>query len=133
VTRAQLDGRTNAARTFDRLAGEIASDLGGSHAISAIQKVLIEAFCGSAVVLDGLNAKLLLGQAVDVAEHAAAVSGLVKIASRLGLQRRPREVNPSEHYESVDQIREELRAAGLPDQVIWNLEHPSGPPEPDVE
>jgi hypothetical protein len=113
VTRSQLDGRTGAAKTFDRLAGEIASDLGGRDAISAIEAVLIEAFCGSAVVLDGLNAKLLLAQNIDVAEHAAVVSGLVKIASRLGLQRRPRDIGPSERYESIEQIREKLRAAGL--------------------
>ena len=125
VTRAQLDGRTRAAKTFDRLAGEIARTSGAGMRLSAIEASLVEAFCGSFVVVDNLNARLLLGQSIDVFEHAAAVSGMVRIASRLGLQRRTgdlRTLSPSKPYESVEQVREALRAAGLPDHAIFRLE-----------
>jgi hypothetical protein len=75
------------------------------------------------VVVNALNARLLLGQSIDVFEHAAAVSGMVRIASRLGLQRRTGDVRSStKPYESVEQVRAELRARGLPDDAIFRLE-----------
>jgi hypothetical protein len=64
LSRATLDGRTNAATTFDRLVADIQADLGGRAALSAIEVALIEGFAGAAVTLDGLNAQLLLGQPV---------------------------------------------------------------------
>jgi hypothetical protein len=97
MTRSQLDGRTGAAKVFDRLAGEIASDLAGRDGLSAIEASLVEAFCGSFVVLDSLNTRLLLGQSIDVSEHAMCVSALVRVASRLGLQRRAKHITPTLH------------------------------------
>jgi len=35
----QLDGRTSAAKAFDRLVADIESDLGGSDRLSAIERV----------------------------------------------------------------------------------------------
>ena len=135
MTRAQLDGRTGAAKTFDRLAGEIASDIGGRDAVSAIEASLVEAFCGSFVVVNALNARLLLGQSIDVFEHAAAVSGMVRIASRLGLRRRTGDVttrNSSKPYESVEEVREALRARGLPEHAIFRLEQNGANIEDDL-
>jgi hypothetical protein len=133
MTRVQLDGRTGAAKVFDRLAGEIVSDLGSRDAISAIEASLVEAFCGSFVVVNSLNTRFLLGQSIDVSEHSAAVSAMVRIASRLGLQRRTQSTrNPSKPYESVEQVREALRAAGLPDHAIFRLEQNGATIEGDM-
>src|SRR5947199_7232263 len=60
LTRDQLDGRTNAARMFDRMASSIADDLGGPGRLSTIQLALIEAFTGAAVTLHHLNTQLAL-------------------------------------------------------------------------
>ena len=46
LTRDQLDGRTNAAKRFDRLVGQIEVDLGGAEQLSTIERTLIEAPCG---------------------------------------------------------------------------------------
>jgi hypothetical protein len=56
---------------------------------------LIQAYAGSAILLDDLNARVVLGQEIDVGTHAQITSALVRIASRLGLQRRGRS-----HYRS---------------------------------
>jgi len=93
LTRDALDGRTNAAKHFDRLAADIESDLGGRDRLSTIERALVEAFCGAAVMLHSLNARMALGETIDLSEHAQAVSAMVRVASRLGLQRRPREVD----------------------------------------
>jgi hypothetical protein len=55
---------------------------------------LVEAYCGATITLNNLNTRLLLGQQIELSEHAAAVSAMVRVASRLGLQRRPHDVTP---------------------------------------
>jgi hypothetical protein len=95
LTRAELDGRTGPARAFDRLVGDIERDLGGREQLSAIELTLIEGYAGAAVALQDLNARRTLGQPVDMAQHAQVASTMVRIASRLGLHRRMRDVTPS--------------------------------------
>jgi hypothetical protein len=92
LTRAELDGRTNAAKIFDRLVVDIENDLGGREVLSTIERSLIEAFAGAALTLHHLNAQLALGEPIDFSEHAQAVSAMVRIASRLGLQRRAKDI-----------------------------------------
>jgi hypothetical protein len=95
LSRAELDGRTNAAKEFDRLVAAIETDLGGHDRLSAIEVALVEAFAGAAVTLNHLNTQLALGQPIDLGQHAQCVSAMVSVASRLGLQRRPKDIGPS--------------------------------------
>ena len=95
LTRAQLDGRTSAAKAFDKLVADIEADLGGRDQLSAIELALIEAFAGAAVTLQHLNTRLALGQEIDLGQHAVAVSSMVRVASRLGLRRRARDFTPT--------------------------------------
>jgi hypothetical protein len=92
LTSAQLDGRGNTAkiaRMFNRLVLDIESDLGGRNQLSTVERALIQGFAGSAVIVHHLNAKLLvLDEDIDLAAHASAISAMVRIASRLGTQRR---------------------------------------------
>jgi hypothetical protein len=92
LTRDQLDGRTNAAKMFDRLVAEIESDLGGHDQLSTIERTLVEAYVGAAITLHALNCQLALGQKIDLGQQAVAVSAMVRVASRLGLQRRAKDV-----------------------------------------
>lgn len=94
LTRAQLDGRTSAAKALDKLVADIEADLGGRDQLSTIELALIEAFAGATVTLQHLNTRLALGQEIDLSQHAQAVSSMVRVASRLGLQRRAREIIP---------------------------------------
>ena len=50
--------------------------------------ILVEAFAGAAVHVHDLNARLLLGEEVDITAHASAISTMVRIASRIGVHRR---------------------------------------------
>jgi hypothetical protein len=92
LTRAELDGRTNAAKFFDRLVAAIQTDLGGRDCLSAIELALVEAFAGACVTLDNLNTRLLLGEAIDLSQHSLTVSAMVRVAARLGVSRRMRDV-----------------------------------------
>jgi hypothetical protein len=105
LTRAQLDGRTSAAKAFDKMVADIEADLGGRDQLSTIERALIEAFAGAAVILHHLNTQFALGQQIDLSQHAQAVSAMVRVASRLGLQRRSRDVTPT-LSEYLAQLRE---------------------------
>jgi hypothetical protein len=89
--RDNLDGRTHAARAFDKLYAAISSDLGGD--LTAVEQALVEGFCGATVVLQALNTSLALGKAVDLTEHASVCSSMVRIAAKIGLSRRSRIVS----------------------------------------
>jgi hypothetical protein len=108
-TRDQLDGRTNAAKLLDRLVVDIEADLGGHAALSTIERALVESFAGAYVTLQHLNTQLALGQTIDLAQHAQAVSAMVRVASRLGLQRRSVDITPpsvAEYLEHKSKHRE---------------------------
>jgi hypothetical protein len=98
LNRESLDRRTAVARVYDRLVTAIHTDLGGRDQLSAIELALIEAFAGASVVTDNINTRILAGAEIDnalITMHASAISAMVRVASRLGLQRRQREITPS--------------------------------------
>src|SRR4029077_823707 len=57
-----LDWRTAARKAFAALVAEIEHDLGGREQLSAIEKSLIQAYAGSAILLDDLNARVVLAR-----------------------------------------------------------------------
>ena len=94
-TRAQLDQRTTAARAFNQLAVDIENDLGGADQLSTIERSLIEAFTGATVTMNALNTKLVQGEAIDLGLHALVAGAMCRLASRLGISRRAKDVTPS--------------------------------------
>jgi hypothetical protein len=92
LRRDQLDGRTTVAKAVDRMTAAIHRDLGGIDQLSAIERSLVGAYVGMALALEDMNARLAAGEAIDRAVHAQSTSTLVRIASRLGLQRRARNI-----------------------------------------
>lgn len=94
LTRDQIDGRTKARKQFDAISRGITSDLGGEDQLSTVQRHLVEAFAGAAVHMHDLNARLLLGESIDIVAHSQAISTMVHVASRIGIQRIARDVSP---------------------------------------
>jgi hypothetical protein len=70
---------------------DCASDLGGN--LTAVERALVEGFVGATIVLQALNTKLALGQEIDLSEHPAVCSSMVRIAAKIGLSRRSRIVS----------------------------------------
>jgi hypothetical protein len=93
--RDSLDGRTRARKQFDAIASGIAADLGGEDRLSTVQKHLVEAFAGCALTLNDINARVLLGEPVDLLAYSQAVSTLVRVAAKIGVGRVPRDVTPT--------------------------------------
>jgi hypothetical protein len=99
-----IDGRLRARRKFDSIAKGIAKDLGGEDRLTTVQKHLIEGFASIAIHANNLTARLLRGEVVDVVEHSQAISTMVRVASRVGIERVAREVGPtlSQYLESIE-------------------------------
>jgi hypothetical protein len=110
LTRSQLDGRTNAAKVFDKLVADIESDLAGRDQLTAIERALVEAFAGAYVSLCHLNALLALGKPIDISQHSQCCGALVRIASRLGLQRRAKDVGPTTLAEYLETLPADVDA-----------------------
>ena len=104
LTRKSLDGRTRARKQFDAIANGIASDLGGEDHLSTVQRHLVEAFAGAAVHVHDLNARLLKGEAVDVLKHSQAISSMVRIAARIGIDRVARDITPPTLMDIANEI-----------------------------
>src|SRR3974390_1417978 len=92
-----LEQATDAARFFDRMTREIETDLGGRRQLSRIEGELVRAFCGGATVLRYLNRQVALGEIseVNLSDFATVASTMLRIGSRLGLQRRLKDVTPT--------------------------------------
>jgi hypothetical protein len=104
----QLDHRTVAFKMYDALIGDVIQDLGGESVITTVQRELVEAFAGIAIRVKDLNTRGLAGQDVDLGQLSVAASTMVRLASRIGVQRIPREV---EVTPSVSQYLRTLEAA----------------------
>jgi hypothetical protein len=96
LTRHAIDGRTQAAKFWDRMVDEIETDLGGHDRLSTIERTLICAYVSAALTLQNLNTRLLLGEEIDFSQHSQCVSAMTRVASRLGIRRRARDVTPDD-------------------------------------
>jgi hypothetical protein len=89
-----IDKTSGPGRFFARMVREIETDLGGRHELSRIESELIQAFSGSATALRYLTHQILLDEVseLNLASYAQLGSTMLRIGSRLGLQRRAKTV-----------------------------------------
>jgi hypothetical protein len=94
-----IDRTGGAARFFDRMVRQIEVDLGGRRHLTRIEGELVRAFAGAATTLQYLNHQVLLGETgeIDLSGYATIASTMLRIGSRLGLQRRSVDVTPRLH------------------------------------
>jgi hypothetical protein len=127
LLRDNLDHRTRAHREFDTIAGGIARDLSGGDPdqLTTVERQLIEAFAGAALHISAINAKILLGEKVNIITHSQAVSMLVRIAARLGISRRfVKDITPTldEIAKEIAAQRDAAQATAQLDDVIDGIE-----------
>ena len=90
----------SAGRFFDKMVRDIQTDLGGRRQLSRIEGELIRAFAGAATTLQYLNTQVLLGETgeIDLSGYATIASTMLRIGSRLGLRRVPKDVTSLPDY-----------------------------------
>jgi hypothetical protein len=94
ITTQHLDGRSGAAKQFNQIVRNVTADLGGNQALTEIERHLITSFAGAAILQGHQLVKMLAGQATDIDEYAAITTTMVRSATRLGTQRRQKNVVP---------------------------------------
>ena len=92
-----IDQGSGAGRFYAKLVRDIEADLGGRRHLSRIESELIRGFAGSATLLQYMNVQVALGEIseIDLGGYATLASTMLRIGSRLGLRRVPRDVTPS--------------------------------------
>lgn len=92
---AGIDGRSAIARRYRDIVTAILADQGGADQCSEARKQLIRRFAAAAVLAEQMEAALARGEQIDIAVHALLTSTLVRIAQRIGIDRRAKNVTPS--------------------------------------
>ena len=90
-----LDGRSASARRFRDLVHRFVSDMGGLDRCSEIKLGLLRRLAAATVQAELLEARMVKGEQVDIEQFCTLASTTVRIATRLGLERVPRDVTPS--------------------------------------
>jgi hypothetical protein len=90
-----IDGRTAIARRYRDISSAIAVDQGGIDRLSETRLQLIRRFAAAACLAERLEAKLIRGEEIDITEHSLLVSTMVRIAQRIGIDRRAKNITPT--------------------------------------
>jgi hypothetical protein len=94
LARSDLDGRSRAIRRYDAIVASVAADVGGEP--SAVARELISTFAITAVHLDNLGSRSLLGQHVDITELSSLASLDAYLQRRYGNQ------SSDDHHDEVE-------------------------------
>lgn len=106
-----IDGRTMLGRRYRDLVENLISDQGGASQLSEARLQLVRRFAACATLAENMEAAIVRGEPVSLAEHASLCSNLVRLGQRIGLDRIAKDVTPS--------LIERLRAkyANKPDEA----------------
>jgi hypothetical protein len=90
-----VDGRSVVARRYRDILAALASDQGGADHMSEARVQLCRRFAALAVQAEQMEAALARGEPIDLQQHALLASTLVRLASRIGVDRVPHDVTPT--------------------------------------
>ena len=90
-----LDGRSATARRFRDLVNAFVADMGGLDRCSEVRLGLVRCLAATTVQAEMLEARMVNGDAIDIATLCTLASTTVRLSQRLGLERRARNVTPS--------------------------------------
>jgi hypothetical protein len=88
------DGRSAAARRYRDIASAVAADISphGADRLSEARAQLVRRFSACCVLAEMLEAQLIAGGTISIADHSLLVSSLVRLSQRIGLSRVPKTV-----------------------------------------
>jgi hypothetical protein len=89
-----IDGRSATARRFKDITSGILADQGGADQCSESRLQLVRRFAAAAVLAEQMESRLANGEQIDIQEHALLCSTLTRLAQRIGIERRARDVTP---------------------------------------
>src|SRR5260221_6256544 len=93
-----IDWRTGIARRYTDLVAAVCSDQGGADRMSEAKLQLARRFAALAVQAEQLETRLANGEAINVVEYSQLTSTLVRVVTRLGIERRAKPVPTLAEY-----------------------------------
>lgn len=90
-----VDGRSVVARRYRDIIGAVVSDQGGAEHLSEARLQLIRRFSATSVLAEQMEARLARGEQINIPDYSLLVSTMVRVAQRIGIERRARNVTPS--------------------------------------
>lgn len=90
-----VDQRSTHARRYRDLISLIVADQGGLDRMSESRLQLIRRFAAQSVQAEAMEADLANGKTIDVAQHSLLCSTLVRLAQRIGIDRRAKNITPT--------------------------------------
>jgi hypothetical protein len=82
-----IDGRSAEARRYRDIAIALADDLGGQDKLSEPARILVRQAAALTIQVEGLQSKIVLGEAVDLEQLTRLSNVLGRTLHRLGLER----------------------------------------------
>jgi len=90
-----VDGRSAIARRFKDITSAILADQGGAELCSESRLQLVRRSAAAAVLAEQMESRLANGEQIDIQEHALLCSTLTRLAQRIGMERRTKDVTPN--------------------------------------
>lgn len=90
-----IDGRSKEARRFKDIASQIVTDQGGLELCAEARLQLIRRFSACCVMAEQMEANLASGKNINIVEHSMLTNAIVKVAARIGIDRRSRNIIPT--------------------------------------
>jgi hypothetical protein len=89
------DCRTALARRYYDVCAAIVADQGGAEALSEARLQLVRRFAGAAVLSETMEAAVAEGKVINLAEYAALISSMCRVGTRIGIDRKMKNITPS--------------------------------------
>jgi hypothetical protein len=89
------DGRRAQARRFRDLVRSMIADAGGIENCSEVKLGLARRLAAATVLSEEIEGKVVNGEAISIADFCQLASTTVRLATRLGVERVPRDVSMS--------------------------------------
>jgi hypothetical protein len=93
-----IDGRSRMARRYRDIAAALIADAGGTERCSETRLQLIRRFAALSVQAEQLESRLANGEEINLAAHAHISSTLVRLVSRLGINRQAKAIPSLSDY-----------------------------------
>ena len=89
-----IDGRSLIARRYRDIVAAVIVDQGGLDRMAEARLQLVRRFAACAVLAESMEARLVNGEALDIAEYSTLTSTLVRVAQRIGINRVAKDITP---------------------------------------
>jgi hypothetical protein len=90
-----VDGRSLLYKRFKDIARLVAADQGGLDALSEARVQLVRRFAATCVMAEQIEANMCNGLEIDINQHTALSSTLVRLGARIGIDRRAKHITPN--------------------------------------